>query len=330
MVRSGGYVFQVGLFADSNLSPSNLGEAFDYYSAVPGWGWRAIAHAADGEWKANRVVFGASRGDEHYALIEPESPADSYFPAGEAVSLIGGGVAFEGGVALPPGSWPAITDVVSVWLQVEDERGTHGAGLRFGLRENESWDALCPDSPVATEMVHPLPSLRWWSPFDERIQPSAGDEPIYAEPARPGIVTTLEPATQALLDTAQEEAKRLGRAVVGGEDLLLGLLRLDTDPATLALAKHGVTLPAARAAVEFLSLGRAGAGGMGEGMLPEGKKALQLAGDEARRLGDKTLAPRHVLLGLLRQNGTAVRAINWLGVDDEARERLRVALMRNG
>jgi hypothetical protein len=143
-VRVGPYTVRLWLFADGDLSPANLGEAFDYYSAVPGWGWRAIAHASDGLWRAQRVVYGASHGGVAYALPEPEAAADSYFPCGREVPLREGGVAFEGGVPLPPSVQIGIGDELAVWVAVEDDTGEYRADLRFDLVENESWDALEP------------------------------------------------------------------------------------------------------------------------------------------------------------------------------------------
>jgi ATP-dependent Clp protease ATP-binding subunit ClpA len=106
----------------------------------------------------------------------------------------------------------------------------------------------------------------------------------------------------------------LQRDGFGSEDLLLGLLRLPRDSAALALSGAGVTLAGARAGVEFFGLRETPpAGGPGD-TAPSAQKALLLASDEAQREGADSIRPSHVLLGLLRQKGSAVSVLNWLGL----------------
>lgn len=44
------------------------------------------------------------------------------------------------------------------------------------------------------------------------------------------------------------------------------------------------------------------------------RKALELPGGEARRLGERKADPLQLLLGLLRQKAQAVATLGWLGV----------------
>ena len=127
VVQSGSYIFRLGLYADPDLSPANLGEAFDYYSAVPGWGWRAVVHQARGRWRASAVSFGVGLGDADFAPPEPEGENELAFPAGRLVALAEGGFALESGVALPPEHQPGLGDEFALWVRVVDERGEFGA-----------------------------------------------------------------------------------------------------------------------------------------------------------------------------------------------------------
>ena len=111
-----------------------------------------------------------------------------------------------------------------------------------------------------------------------------------------------------------EEGRRLRREAVGPEHLLLGLVGEGTSQAARALVQVGVDLRAARAAEQFLNppvplLATT------EPTLDAGaNKALLLAADEARRLGETRVDTLHLLLALLRQGGRAVELLRWLGV----------------
>jgi hypothetical protein len=314
-VRVGPYTVRLWLFADGDLSPANLGEAFDYYSAVPGWGWRAIVQTRDGAWRARRVIYGASHRGVAYALPEPEAAADSYFPCGREVPLKEGGMAFEGGVPLPPSVQIGIGDKLAVWVAVEDDSGEYRADLRFDLVENESWDALEPSGIAVVASDQRTSSARSWTPTDSRASASEPQERPYSAPERPAFEARLSDETSLVLSYAREEARRLRKVGVASEDLLLGLLRLPLDAAALALSGAGVTLAEARAAVEFFGPTEAPPAGGVDETAPSARKVLLLAGDEAQREGTDSVRPSHVLLGLLRQKGVAVSVLTWLGLE---------------
>ncbi len=101
----------------------------------------------------------------------------------------------------------------------------------------------------------------------------------------------MSPAAQAVVASAQEEARGLGHAYIGTEHLLLGVLAQRSLP--------GLSLDQARRDAEALV-------GRGEGDPPEGyvpftaraKKVLELALHEAL---PGAIEPEHIALGILRE-----------------------------
>jgi hypothetical protein len=123
------------------------------------------------------------------------------------------------------------------------------------------------------------------------------------------------PARQAVV-LAQEEARRLGHAVVGTEHLLLGLLAVPEGVGARTLAGLGTPLDELRVEVE----GRIGRGeGAPEGHLPfapRNKKVLELSLREALQLGHNYIGTEHLLLGLVREgDGVAARVLAGRGAD---------------
>ena len=145
------------------------------------------------------------------------------------------------------------------------------------------------------------------------------------------------------VEAAFAEAKLLGHDAVGDEDLLLGILRADAGMAAAALSALGITLEDVREGSEellsdaFSSIGisleevRREAGDAFEMQLPADRKIpfsplaqkalVEEARKEMRRLGDDHLGTEHVLLGILRNEGsTAVRILARMGVSPETLE----------
>src|SRR5438552_7097987 len=85
--------------------------------------------------------------------------------------------------------------------------------------------------------------------------------------------------------------------------------------AAKVLANLGVELNKVRSAVEFI-IGRGDRAVMGEiGLTPRAKKVIELAVDEARRLGHHYIGTEHLLLGLVREGeGIAAGVLESLGV----------------
>jgi ATP-dependent Clp protease ATP-binding subunit ClpC len=108
------------------------------------------------------------------------------------------------------------------------------------------------------------------------------------------------------LTFAGQEALRAQQAEIAPLHLLLGLLREGSGLAPLVLSNLGVDLAELRAAIEA-ELPQGGTPVRGRVQpSPATEAALQLASEEARRLKHPYLGQEHLLLGLLRQEPSAV------------------------
>jgi ATP-dependent Clp protease ATP-binding subunit ClpA len=119
-----------------------------------------------------------------------------------------------------------------------------------------------------------------------------------------------------VLALAQEEATRQKHNYIGTEHLLAALLRDGDTIAARALTSLGVDLVKVRTALEFIV-------GRGESttspseitLSPRTKKVIELATDEARRLGQPEAGPEHILLGLVDEGeGIASGILESLGL----------------
>ncbi|NLJ81226.1 MAG: ATP-dependent Clp protease ATP-binding subunit [Firmicutes bacterium] len=121
---------------------------------------------------------------------------------------------------------------------------------------------------------------------------------------------------QRVIILSQEEARRLGHNVVGTEHILLGLIAEGSDVAAKALLSLGVSIDQVRNEVERM-VGRGGQPTQGQiGFTPRSKRVLELAFDEARRLGHTYIGTEHLLLGLVREGeGVAAQVLHNLGAD---------------
>ena len=117
---------------------------------------------------------------------------------------------------------------------------------------------------------------------------------------------------------AQEEAQRLRHDHIGTEHLLLGLVREGDGVAANVLTNMGVDAKKVRVALE-MNVGRGERHSPREiGLTPRGKRAVERAIDEARRLGHRYIGTEHLLLGLIGEtSGVAVRVLESLGVNLE-------------
>ena len=100
-----------------------------------------------------------------------------------------------------------------------------------------------------------------------------------------------------VLTLAQDEAQRFNHNYIGTEHLLLGLVREGEGVAARVLENMNVELAKVRTAVEFI-IGRGDRPVVGEvGLTPRAKRVIELAIDEARRLGHNYIGTEHLLLG---------------------------------
>lgn len=121
-----------------------------------------------------------------------------------------------------------------------------------------------------------------------------------------------------VLSLAQEEAERLQHGLIGTEHLLLGLMREEGGVAGRVLRDLGLEARRVEDLVNRLTdpgnRTTAGNPDLSEGT----KKVLELAVDEARRMGHHYIGTEHLLLGLVRQqDGIAIEVLRRLGVSPE-------------
>jgi ATP-dependent Clp protease ATP-binding subunit ClpC len=120
------------------------------------------------------------------------------------------------------------------------------------------------------------------------------------------------------LRLAQEEAQRLNHSYIGTEHLLIGLIRVDNSVASKVLQGVGIELGQVRELVQQTSGASRGPDLRDETLTPRIKRVLELALNEAKRMGHHYIDTAHVLLGLLREEDcAAVRILRQLGVSPE-------------
>ncbi len=125
-----------------------------------------------------------------------------------------------------------------------------------------------------------------------------------------------------VLSYAQEEAQRFEDNYIGTEHVLLGLVRETEGVAARVLINLGIELDKIKSAVEFI-IERQEKGSSKEiGLTPTSKKVIELAVDEARRLGHHYIGTEHLLIGLMREgDGVAAGVLESLGINlDKLRE----------
>lgn len=131
---------------------------------------------------------------------------------------------------------------------------------------------------------------------------------------------------QAALRLAQETAGELGHSYVGSEHLLLGILGGEESIAKRCLREQGVSAEQVRRGlVELVGRGLSGLP-PSQGLTPRARRAIELAAAECVRLGGGTVTTEHLLLGILREDGSmAMRLLRSLGANID---RLRTALLQ--
>jgi ATP-dependent Clp protease ATP-binding subunit ClpC len=120
-----------------------------------------------------------------------------------------------------------------------------------------------------------------------------------------------------VLGLAHQEAERMRHNYIGTEHLLLGLIREEGGVAGRVLRELGLDAARAQEVVERLV-------GFGQtrstklDLSPGTEQVLELAVDEARRMGHHYIGTEHLLLGLIRYGeGVALDVLRKLGVTPE-------------
>lgn len=134
-----------------------------------------------------------------------------------------------------------------------------------------------------------------------------------------------------VLSLAQEEAERFQHNYIGTEHLLLGLIREEGGVAGRVLRELGLTQRSVEEQVERMTRATPRSGGGQPELSPGTKRVLELAVDEARRMGHHYIGTEHLLLGLVRlTEGVAIDILKKLNISpEEVRRQTRRVLQES-
>ncbi len=129
-----------------------------------------------------------------------------------------------------------------------------------------------------------------------------------------------------VLSLAHTEAENAKQNSIGTEHLLLGLMEEEGGVAGRVLRELGLESNRVREIIERVSVESHHTDGKIE-LAPDTQQVLEYAVDEARRLGHHYIGTEHILLGLVRVDGTAMEVLRRLGVTaDQIRRQTRRVL----
>lgn len=120
---------------------------------------------------------------------------------------------------------------------------------------------------------------------------------------------------QAVLQLAEQEARRLGRSHVGSEHVLLALIAEPDGPAGWALAELGWSPERSRTALIGLIAQRSASTQGDAALTAESKQAIEHAVAEANRLQHHFVGSEHLVLGLLHDGVAATEIIQSMGIN---------------
>jgi len=126
----------------------------------------------------------------------------------------------------------------------------------------------------------------------------------------------LTQRARRVLSLAHQEAERSRQGLISTEHLLLGLLEEDGGVAGRVL--HELGLDAGR--VREIAARLTGQGNYRGGKIelaPDTQQVLEFAIDEARHMGHQYIGTEHILLALVRSEGTGMEILKKLGVTPE-------------
>ncbi|MDD3631188.1 MAG: ATP-dependent Clp protease ATP-binding subunit [Candidatus Caldatribacteriota bacterium] len=131
---------------------------------------------------------------------------------------------------------------------------------------------------------------------------------------------------------AQEEAVNLNHNYIGTEHILVGLVKENDGIASRVLRDSGVDPERVIEEIEKI-VGRGKYQEVSEiTFTPRAKKVLELASQEASRLGQNYIGTEHILLGLIKEgSGVATRILTQMGLDlENIYTRILKLLMESG
>ncbi len=120
-----------------------------------------------------------------------------------------------------------------------------------------------------------------------------------------------------VLSIAHQEAERARNDNIGTEHLLLGLMEEEGGVAGRVLRELGMTLDRVREVIRRVTGPSSSFDPNRVELSVETQQVLEHAVEEARRLGHHYIGTEHILLGLVRVEGTATEVLRRLGVTAE-------------
>ncbi len=120
-----------------------------------------------------------------------------------------------------------------------------------------------------------------------------------------------------VLSLAHQEAERARQTNIGTEHLLLGLMDEEGGVAGRVLRELGMSSDRVREVIQRVVTGEGRFNPDKIELAPATQQVLEYAVDEARRLGHHYIGTEHILLGLVRVEGTAMEVLRRLGVTAE-------------
>lgn len=156
-----------------------------------------------------------------------------------------------------------------------------------------------------------------WSTLKIEVEQrqSGGDLAATVSIAR-GPETILTDRARKVIVMAHEEARLFNHGFIGTEHLLLGLAKDTEGLAAQVLVEQRLSLDVLRQQVEEI-IGMARTEPVDSPpFTPRAKKVLELSLQEALDLGDRDIAPEHILLGLIAEGGgVATQILLRSGID---------------
>jgi ATP-dependent Clp protease ATP-binding subunit ClpC len=130
-----------------------------------------------------------------------------------------------------------------------------------------------------------------------------------------------------VLSLAHQEAERARNNYIGTEHLLLGLMDEEGGVAGRVLRELGMASDRVRDVIQRVSTSSSAFDANRVELASDTQEVLEHAVEEARRLGHHYIGTEHILLGLVRVEGTAMEVLRRLGVTaDQIRRQTRRVL----